>query len=821
MKRILGSALVFTGVALAALPDVIPFMVVLRDFQPSHPDFETFDARAQQISASPVAGYMPFISQCYGDFNKPVDINLNVGDWSPTASACEDGYDCGTPRADGSIAKQAYYGLYECTDPVTQVKTQIKTHRHKALGCKEVWANPVYITKGMVQPVLAQPTADPLTWYPKRNAGPMTCHNDWLEAQWFQDVPGMNIRVEAAMWLSKVPNTLSTYYIDSREMPGGAYFPLDESNRINFAPDYLSTATFGPQSLDLWCPPYGALPAGSGFATWQMKGGYDENTPQDEKLACQALLANGGPRSSNAASVVANTYPAYQARLHNYAFTMMGYTQFKYNAGEVFEFSGDDDMWIFIDGILVADLGGTHAPAETRVDLTKIANSRGGWTDKSSHDLHFFYADRQTNGSNLRITTTLTEVIDVPWGAPRIKSAKLEETENTFQIEVNSQLSDATLGALPGYSSTGYVGMLASRLNHTDANGVKYYDTLVVNIQSIQPLGQDKGNFKYRVVGYLCNGAVCDANTITPVASGDSLAFNFYAADGHKFEMLEAQPAITNAQNIPVKSFKWGGVMQGEVIGNAVNIKPADKSVARPEIPNEQTLFEGGPTTVVGEAGNGAKYFPLGSKGDMLPKNKTGEILLTAYPSDKFKVDSMRTNYGWGMPPLAIENKVLKPNQVSVMPDTNTTIAHCVSAPGADGYDNSCLSLGFTVSGPFKANVQVFDHLGHFVSAYQAGVDEKTMRRVQATQASGGSECGALPGVAAVKSGMVYANVEVYPFSQTGRKLGSGVYILKVDVISEKFDYCQTINNTPIQRSSKYGRSFEQIKAAFMRVKIK
>ena len=106
-----------------------------------------------------------------------------------------------------------------------------------------------------------------------------------------------------------------------------------------------------------------------------------------------------------------------------------------------FQFSGDDDVWIFIDGILVADLGGIHNQASTTINfatgeieiewidnrVTKKSTSSlydkmqqyypnsGFWREKTLsndtyHTLKLFYLERGGMDSNLAMKFNLAHV---------------------------------------------------------------------------------------------------------------------------------------------------------------------------------------------------------------------------------------------------------------------------------------------------------------------------------------------------------------------------------------------------------------------------
>ncbi|SIN88703.1 fibro-slime domain-containing protein [Fibrobacter sp. UWB11] len=442
--------------------------VVIRDFQQNHPDFENFSEEAVD-HLDDIYNYETATGAAMKAFGFDEDWYAatsyhntcgNMYTFEKFGAGIQIGVD-GLPMQVNpflpSYLQQVSTGPVleygECAETATAISGPrfLRGYKNaldnvngtKCPGGKNNWANPVVYTPGMVDPYLLFTKLDnneSLNMYEGVVVQKLNerCDNRNFD-QWFADVPTVNKRINMVLDLSKSSDENNDFVYNFNSNNGG-FFPLDSVNPVNREwvmakpcnPSIQPTGSceiFEPQSLSIFCPPY----------KYQYAPTQQDLYGQSTAKLCADWLNAGGPRAVNSegtghsAALQAVTMNGALGLQHfrNYGFTMMGYMNFQYKASnqlpepEVLKFISSGDLWVFVDGVLVVDLGGTHLPAPGSVNIQTLAqNNHGchvgeplaayssckgasdvtGWADGSSHHLHFFVANRQTEISDFSMS---------------------------------------------------------------------------------------------------------------------------------------------------------------------------------------------------------------------------------------------------------------------------------------------------------------------------------------------------------------------------------------------------------------------------------
>lgn len=146
----------------------------------------------------------------------------------------------------------------------------------------------------------------------------------------------------------------------------------------------------------------------------------------------------------------------------NGSYTLRGEAQFVYQDNLYFEFSGDDDVYMYINGVLALDLGGAHGICTKRVNLKDVA-TKCHLTPGEVATFTFFYMERNSDASNFKIETNMELV-------QRDIAVQKKAYDTNYANEIPSNMS------VPTGTTIAYDLILTNKSNSV-MNQIKFTDT--------------------------------------------------------------------------------------------------------------------------------------------------------------------------------------------------------------------------------------------------------------------------------------------------------------------------------------------------------
>lgn len=250
-----------------------------------------------------------------------------------------------------------------------------------------------------------------------------------------------------------------------------------------------------------------------------------------------------------------------------------------------FDFSGDDDVWVFIDGQLVLDIGGDHGVVTGKIDfvekkatVSKVKNASSNESQSNvekfqenvetsfpnaldtedyftkEHTLTMFYMERGLWESNMKITfnfpqenkLTVEKEVDTT-GANEIFKNALADV-GTFDFEIKNLATSGDPKDVSEPSSPEVKKVFNDYLDNTSISGTGGYNSKVEVIDD--PTNSGKGNIITSYYPGKKNAKDPQSKTdsrLVKIQAKDSNGFDALVSNGYKYLQFDVYNTDLNA----------------------------------------------------------------------------------------------------------------------------------------------------------------------------------------------------------------------------------------------------------------------------------
>lgn len=194
----------------------------------------------------------------------------------------------------------------------------------------------------------------------------------------------------------------------------------------------------------------------------------------------------------------------------NGGFTLRGESQFVYNKASklYFTFTGDDDVYMYINGTLALDLGGAHGRNSKTVNLNDLDATKYGLKEGQVATFTFFYMERCSDASTFGIKTNMELV-----------QRAINVEKKAYDTSYGAEYADgASISTTTDNPTTVAYDLILTNKGNTDMHQISFTD---------QDTQGGTAAFGYGVA----NPYVNDSNTAT-VTLGELSTYLIYVTDG-------------------------------------------------------------------------------------------------------------------------------------------------------------------------------------------------------------------------------------------------------------------------------------------------